>query len=101
MFDYYNHVNSLSEEKLIAEIDKITKRLLKTSPTSPVATQLSGMLEMANQAYQDSLFASRIKKEDTVTDIGEMESVDYIPEEYSKDELLIEIIRSYTGKDRS
>lgn len=100
MFDYYNHVMSLSEDKLVLEIDKLTKRLLATSPTSPVASQLQGMLDMANQAYQDSLFASRVKKEDTVIDIGEMESVDYIPEEYSKDELIIEIVRGYTGKDQ-
>jgi hypothetical protein len=99
MFDYYDYVNKLSEDKLVTEIDKITKRLLSTSPTSPVAGQLQGMLDLANQAYQDSLFKSRVKKEDTVIDIGEMESVDYIPDEYSKDELMIEIVRSYLGKD--
>jgi hypothetical protein len=99
MFDYYDYVNKLSEDKLVTEIDKVTKRLLATSPTSPVVGQLQGMLEMAQQAYQDSLFKARVKVEDKVIDIGEMESVDYIPEEYSKDELMIEIVRSYLGKD--
>lgn len=99
MFDYYDYVNKLPEDKLVTEIDKITKRILATAPTSPVINQLQGMLDLANQAYQDSLFKARVKVEDTVIDIGEMESVDYIPEEYSKDELMIEIVRSYTSKD--
>jgi len=95
MFDYYSYVNELSEEKVLAEIEKLNKRLFKTKPGNPMYNQLMDMLRTAESAYQDILFKNRVKSEDIVMDIGEMESTVTEPD-YSKDELLDVIVTSYT-----
>ena len=33
MFDYYAHVLEMNEEKLVLEIEKLTKRIVATNPT--------------------------------------------------------------------
>ena len=40
MFDYYAHVLEMNEEKLVLEIEKLTKRIVATNPTSPIFNQL-------------------------------------------------------------
>lgn len=99
MFDYYTHVNSLDEEKIILEIEKITKRMLKTDPGSPIYGQLQSYLDMANSAYQDRLWTQRIKNENTVMDIGEMESTVTEPD-YTKEELVTDIVKTYIESPR-
>lgn len=98
MFDYYSHVNSLTEDKLIEEIQKLTKRLYAARPGTPAYTQLTTMLDQANEAYTDCMYRARFKteaEESKVINIGEMESVDYTPD-YSKDELLNVVVELYT-----
>lgn len=96
-FDYYDYVNGLSEAKLVLEREKLTKRLFKTNVTSPVYTQLSNMIDMADSAYEDILYTQRIKAEDKVIEIGETEHVDYTPD-YTKDEIVNAYIEVYTKK---
>ena len=95
MFDYYEHVHSLKEDKLTDEIQQLNKRLMKTDPASPVYAQLLGMLSHAESAYQDIIYASRIKNESTVLDIGEMESTTYTPD-YSESSVLEALVNSYS-----
>lgn len=99
MFDYYSHVNSLDEDKLILEIEKLTKRMLKTSAGSPIFAQLQSYLEMANSAYQDRIWTQRIKNENTVMDIGEIESTVTEPD-YTKQELVSDIVKTYIESPR-
>lgn len=94
MFDYYTHVQALNEGELIAEIEKLTKRLLATAPESPIYSQIQSYLDMARDAYNDVLYTQRIKNESTVMDIGEMESLEYTPD-YSDEELLNVLVTSY------
>jgi hypothetical protein len=96
-FDYYDYVNGLSEAKLVLEREKLTKRLFKTNVTSPVYTQLSNMIDIADSAYEDILYTQRIKAEDKVIEIGETEHVDYTPD-YTKDEIVNAYIEVYTKK---
>ena len=95
MFDYYTKLLELNEEKLVLEIENLTKRLLKVSPSSPIYTQLRGYLDQAQSEYRDRQYARRIKTEDSVLDIGEMESVEYTPD-YSKKEIIEELVKTYT-----
>lgn len=97
MFDYYDYVNGLNEGKLVTELEKLHKRLFKTSETSPVYQQLLNMIDMAQSAYTDALYAQRIKKEDTVMDIGETESISYTPD-YTKEDIVNAYIEVYTKK---
>lgn len=95
MFDYYTHVTSLNEEKLLDEIKKLNKRLMITNQATPIYNQLLNMLDQAESAYQDIMYASRIKKESTVLDIGEIESTSYTPD-YSEDTVLEALVNAYT-----
>lgn len=99
MFDYYTYVNEMTEDQLIAEIEKLTKRMYKTNPSSPIYAQLQGYLDMANSAYQDRMYTLRIKKEDTVMDIGQMEST-VIEPDYSKEEIITDIVKTYIESPR-
>ena len=96
-FDYYDYVNGLNESKLVAEMEKLNKRLFKTNANSPVYTQLLNMIDMASDAYQDILYSQRIKTEDTVMNIGETEHVEYTPD-YTKEEIVNAYLEVYTKK---
>jgi len=95
MFDYYAYVNELEEEKVVAEIEKLNKKLFRLNPSSPMHGQLMDMLYTAESAYQDIQYKRRIKSEDSVITIGEIESVVSQPD-YNKEELLDAIVTSYT-----
>lgn len=96
MFDYYDYVNTLKEDKLNAEIEKITKQLFKMNPGSPMFGQLHDMLEMAQAAYQDLMYINRYKdQKDQVLEIGTTESTVKTPE-YDRAELLNVIVTEYT-----
>lgn len=103
MFDYYNYVNNLSEEKIIEEIEKITKRLFSISVGTPMYDQLNYMLAQAQQAYDDLAYARILKtqnkdkdgKDISVMDIGEIESETYTPV-YSDTEILTAMVEAYT-----
>ena len=96
-FDYYDYVNRLNEGKLVAEMEKLNKRLFKTNPTSPIYTQLTNMIQMANEAYNDILSSQRIKAEDKVLDIGETDHVVYTPD-YTREDIVNAYIEVYTKK---
>ena len=53
------------------------------------------MIDMAQSAYTDKQYALRIKKEDTVINIGEMHGEDYTPD-YTKEEIVNAYIEVYT-----
>lgn len=94
LFDYYEHIQSLGEDKVHEEIRKLYDRLFKTSQTSPVYQQLLSMLDIAEQALQEHHQLRKIKKEDTVIEIGNIEStVNQI--DYSKQELLDIMVTEY------
>lgn len=95
MFDYYEHVNSLSEDKLSDEIQKVLKRINKASPGSPMYNQLISMLNTAQMAYSDLMSTKRVKnKDDEVLEIGEMESTVTTPD-YSDDQVLDILVHGY------
>ena len=94
MFDYYIHVNELEEDKLLEEIEKVNKKLFKARP-GPIQDQLMEMLRVCQSAYQDIQYKRNIKSEDSVMEIGEMESTEEMPD-YSKKELLDIMVTSYT-----
>ena len=95
MKDYFTHVQSLTEEKLVDEIESINKRLLK-APPGPIYNQLLGMLNEAEGAYHDMMITSMHKNStDEVINIGEIESVEYVPD-YTDEEIMIEVVKMYT-----
>ena len=95
MFDYYEHVNSLNEDKLSEEIQKVLKRINKAKPGSPMYNQLISMLNTAQMAYSDLMSTRRVKsKDDEIIEIGEMESTVTTPD-YSDDQVLDILVHGY------
>lgn len=94
MFDYYEHLQGLNEDKLHEEIRKLYDRLFKTSQTSPVYQQLLSMLDMAEQSVQEHIYKRKVKTENSVIEIGKIQSdVKHI--DYSKTELLDIMVTEY------
>ena len=102
-FDYYDHVTGLKEDKLMDEIKKITKRMVRVPAGTPMFGQLSGMLDMAQSALSDHYAFQRLKadkNQNTVMDIGEMESTVTHPE-YDDTVMLDIMVQSYMPKDKN
>ena len=94
--DYYIKVINMNEEQLHSEIESINKKLFKMKNRSnPMSQQLLGMLDTARSALNDIMAAKRIKKEDTVINIGEIES-SVIKQDYSNEELVNILVTEYT-----
>jgi hypothetical protein len=98
--DFYAHVYTLSEDKLIAEIEKLNKQLFKLNPSSPMYNQLLNMIDTARNAHAEMIYASRFKnQEDKIIEIGTIEEHIVTPD-YSKQELLLAIVEQYTNKEK-
>lgn len=97
MFDYYNHVQTLTEEQLYDEIDNLNKKLIKLNSASPMFAQLLDMRDMATSALHEASVKRRVKIEDTVLEIGTVESTEQTPD-YSTDDLLTAIVYGYVKK---
>lgn len=96
--DYYIHIQQLSEDKLIAEIERINKKLFMLRGDSPMYNQLLSMLEIAQTALAEQNYVRRIKDtSDSVIEIGEVEEHIVTPD-YSSAELLLAVVEQYTGK---
>ena len=95
MFDYYAHVHGMDESKLNAEIKRLHDHLFTLDPESPMYNQILDMIDTANSAYNDMVYASRFKNaEDVAMDIGTMESSVNTPD-YTKTELLDAVVTAY------
>lgn len=98
--DFYAHIQSLPEDKLIAEIEKMNKQLFKLNPSSPMYNQLLSMIETARTAHAELQYTNRFKnQEDKIIEIGTIEEHIVTPD-YSKQELLLAIVEQYTNKEQ-
>lgn len=94
MQDYYVTVHNMKEDKLVAEIEKMNRRLWTTSPNSPIYNQLLDMIGTAQGALDEIMFIQRIKKEDKIIEIGTIDSTVVVPD-YDSDALLTAIVQEY------
>ena len=91
----------MSEEKLVEELEKLTRRLFNVRVGTPMYDQLNNMLAMAQQAYDDLSYVRIMKakdkdgKDSSVMNIGEIESETKTPD-YSSDQLLVAVVEAYT-----
>lgn len=99
MFDYYSYVYGLSEDKLFEEIEKLNKKMFKMDSHSAIFNQLLDMRSTAMAAYDEILMKKRIKKEDTVIDIGTIESEEYTPD-YTEDDIVDILVQGYMKKEK-
>jgi len=100
MDDYWQKVQAMNQDKVLTEIESLTKRLYQLNEASPIWNQVKGMLDDAQERYRD-LMAHQINEMDNIPDvlnIGEIESVVHTPD-YSKEELLTNIAKFYYDKD--
>lgn len=96
MEDFYSKINSLSEDKLVAEIERLNKQLFKINAASPIYYQLVDMINVANQAYDEMLYRKRFKDtaESKIIEIGKVEEEVFVPD-YNKDMLLNAVVQQY------
>lgn len=94
MQDYYIKVHNMKEEALVAEIEKMNRRLWTISPASPMYNQILDMVHTAQGALDELMFKQRIKKEDKIIEIGHVDSTTSIPD-YDSNALLTAIVQEY------
>ena len=93
--DYYYKVTNMTEEQLVKEIEALNKRLFKMPNVTAMQQQMMQMLETAQMAYNDLQMVKRVKKEDTVLEIGTVDS-EVIEPDYSNEELVNILVTGYT-----
>ena len=95
--DNWEKYQSLNEDALLDEIQKINKRLFKLKPGSVMFNQVKGMLEMAELAYRDKLAIVKLKSDTSprMMEIGNVEG-SYEQIDYSPEALLNLTVDSYT-----
>lgn len=96
-FDYYDQVNSMSEDKLIQEVERLTKALYKMDPQNTMYSQVQSMVEMAQEALQDKMYLRKYKEkpQDVALEIGTI-SGEVTETKYSDEELLNIMVTAYT-----
>ena len=95
MFEYYDRVHSMSDEKLMDEIESLNKKISKMkNPNAAIYDQLTEMLSIARSAYQESMLKRRVNTEDTVLNIGDIQGETYQPD-YSDEKLLEVMVQGY------
>ncbi len=98
--DYYSHIYSLTEDKLVQEIEKLNKKLFRISASSPMYGQLLDMINTAQTAHAEMQYVRRVKDHsDKIIEIGEVTEHIVTPN-YSSDELLVAVVEQYTNKGR-
>jgi hypothetical protein len=95
MEDYYAKIHSMPEDKLVQELDKLNKQIMKINPNSPIYQQVLSMLTMAQEAYSEIAIRSRIKPEESkIVEIGTIEEQVLMPD-YDKATLINAVIEQY------
>lgn len=99
MLDYWEKVQSLKEEEVLEEIKKLHDKYFKLNERSPIRQQLKSMLDIAQTRYTDLQEFRRFElqneeKKNTVIELGEINSVEYVPD-YSKEEILTHMAKFY------
>jgi len=95
--DNWEKYQSLNEDALLDEIQKISKRLFKIKPGTVMYNQIKGMLDMAEMTYRDKIAIVNLKS-DTSPSMMEIGNVDgsYEQVDYSPEALLNLTVESYT-----
>jgi len=92
--DFYIKYSEMSEDELLTEIEMLNKKLFKYKGGPEIRNQLLNMIQTAESFYREQMMMKRIKKEDTVLEIGTIES-SVTEEMYSDKELLEFLVTSY------
>lgn len=100
-FDYYDQVNTMSEDKLIQEVERLTKALYKMDPQNSMYDQVQSMIAMAQEALHDKMYLRKYKEkpQDEALEIGTISS-EVTEHNYSDEELLNIMVTAYTKEFR-
>ena len=89
----------MKEDVLLDEIEAINKRMFKMK-NNTMREQMMQVLQQAEQAYAEQQMRKRVKTENTVMDIGVIES-EVINTKYDSAELLNIMVDSYTSENKN
>ena len=89
----------MKEDALLDEIEVLNKRMFKMK-SGPMREQMMQVIQQAQQAYAEQQMRKRVKTEDTVMEIGAIES-EVINTKYDSTELLNIMVDSYTSENKN
>ena len=82
MDDYWTKVQAMNQDKVLTEIETLTKRLYQLSEGSPIWNEVKGMLDDAHERHRDLMEYQRNEMDNIpdVLNIGDVDSVTYTPD---------------------
>ena len=100
MNDYWQKIQDMNQDKVLSEIETLTKRLFRLPEGSPMWQQVNGMLDEAQLRHRDLLEFQRAEIDTTpeIIEIGEIDTTVYTPD-YTKEELVHNIASFYYDKN--
>ena len=98
MSDYFFKIDQLEPNKLLDEIQQLTKKQMSVRPDTKMWQQIQTYIDYAKENYRAHSMqeALKSKKEPDVIEIGEVEEVVYTPD-YSSEELILAVADFYTN----
>ena len=97
MSDYFFKIDQLDPNKLLDEIQQLSKKQMSVRPDTKMWQQIRSYIDYAKENYRAHSMAEALKakKEPDVIEIGEVEEVVYTPD-YSS-ELILAVADFYTN----
>ena len=98
--DFFIKLEGMTEEQALAEIEKISDKMIKAPAGSAMYLGLLDMYEQAQMAYYEKTAGRRMKEiagESEIIELGEVKSEVKTPD-YSLDELINAVVLSYLDK---
>ena len=98
MSDYFFKIDQLEPNKLLDEIQQLTKKQMSVRPDTKMWQQIQTYIDYAKENYRAHSMQEALKsnKEPDVIEIGEVEEVIYTPD-YSSEELILAVADFYTN----
>jgi hypothetical protein len=98
MSDYFFKIDQLEPNKLLDEIQQLTKKQMSVRQDTKMWQQIQTYIDYAKENYRAHTMSEALqaKKEPDVIEIGEVEEVVYTPD-YSSEELILAVADFYTN----
>jgi len=98
MSDYFFKIDQLEPNKLLDEIQQLTKKQMSVRPDTKMWQQIQTYIDYAKENCRAHSMSESLKakKEPDVIEIGEVEEVVYTPD-YTSEELILAVADFYTN----
>lgn len=98
MTDYFLKLENFTEDECLAEIEKISKKMIRAPRGSMMYQGLLDLYTQATASYNERMYARQLanRRNPAIIELGEIKAQEYTPD-YSQSELVNAVIQAYLG----